>query len=167
MPEHAWTRRKAPYSASKSADMTTRNTGLFASMEFRIMTGSPWKYGKGSIQEFPCICPIEPPDDDRLQNCGFKVPQVYSVTSTGRGFERLPVGNDAAGLAPDVLQRAITPDIAFRVLRVPLDGDRAKLVVRPYATRAPAQRAVTARRRFGRRRECKADRAAVAGTLQR
>ena len=157
MPEHAWTRRKAPYSASKSADMTTRNTGLFASMEFRIMTGSPWKNGKCSIQEFPCICPIEPPDDDRLQEPWCEIPQVHSMTSAGRRFEGFPVGEDAAGLATNVRKGPITPDVAFRVLGMAFEEDRAKFVVRPYGSRAPAQRAVATRRRFGRRRQSKAD----------
>lgn len=90
-----------------------------------------------SIQEFPCICPIEQPDDDRLQEPGFKVPQVHPMTSAGRGFKRLPVGDDPAGLAPKVLQGPITPDVAFGILWIALDENCAKFVVGPYTSRAP------------------------------
>jgi hypothetical protein len=72
------------------------------------------------------------------------------MTSAGRGFKRLPVSDGPAGLAPNILQGPITPNVAFRVLGVALDEDRAKFVVSPYPSRAPAQRAVATRRRFGR-----------------
>jgi hypothetical protein len=75
------------------------------------------------------------------------------MTSTGRGFKRLPVGDDPAGLAPKVAQGSIAPDVTFGVLWMSLDRDRAKLVVSPYTPRAPTQRAVATRRRFGRRRK--------------
>ena len=120
-----------------------------------------------SIQECPCIRPIEPPDDDRLQERGLEVAQVHSMASAGRRFKRLPVGDDPAGPAPNVLQGPITPDVAFRVLGVALDDDRAECVVGPDTSRAAAQRAVAARRRFGRRRKSEADRSAVARTLER
>jgi hypothetical protein len=76
-----------------------------------------------SIQEFPGVRPIEAPDDNRLKQRGFKIPQVYAVASAGRGLDRLPVGDDTAGLAPHIPQTSIAPDIAFRVLGVALDGD--------------------------------------------
>lgn len=117
---------------------------------------------KRSIQEFPCIRPIELPDDDRLQELGFKIPQVHSMTSAGCGLNRLPVGDDPAGLAPKVLQGAIAPDVAFGVLGVALDENRTKFVVGPYTSRAPAQRAVATRRCVGRRRKGKTDRSAMA-----
>lgn len=60
------------------------------------------------------------------------------MTSAGRGLKRLPVSDDPAGPAPNVLQGPITPDIAFRVFGVALDEDRAKFVVGPYRSRAPA-----------------------------
>lgn len=60
------------------------------------------------------------------------------MTSAGCGLKRLPVGDDPARLAPKVFQGPITPDVAFRVLGVALDNDRAKFVVGPYSPCAPA-----------------------------
>ena len=60
------------------------------------------------------------------------------MTSAGRGFKRLPVGDDPTGLAPNVLQGPITPDVAVGVLGVALDEDSAKFEVGPYTSRAPA-----------------------------
>jgi hypothetical protein len=60
------------------------------------------------------------------------------MTSAGRGFKRLPVGDDPAGRASNVPQGPITPDVAFRVLWVALDNDCAKFVVGPYPSRTPA-----------------------------
>ena len=113
------------------------------------------------------IRPIEAPNDDRLQERRFKIPQVHPVTSGGRGFNRLPMGDDAAGLAAKIPQRSIAPDVAFRILGMTLDRDRAKFVVGPYPACAPTQRTVATRRRFGRRRQREAHQAAVAGTVQR
>jgi hypothetical protein len=59
------------------------------------------------------------------------------MTSAGRGFKRLPVGDDPAGLAPKVPQGSIAPDVTFGVLGVALDRDRAKFVVSPYTSRPP------------------------------
>lgn len=59
------------------------------------------------------------------------------MTSAGRGFKRLPVRDDPTGLAPHIPQGSITPDVAFRVLGVALNNNRAKFVVRPYTSRAP------------------------------
>jgi hypothetical protein len=83
------------------------------------------------------VSAIETSDDDRLQEPGFKVPQVHSMTGAGRGFKRLPVGDDPAGLAPKVPQGSIAPDVTFGVLGVTVDRDRAKFVVGPYPSRAP------------------------------
>ncbi len=47
------------------------------------------------------------------------------MTSAGGGFERLPVGDDPAGLTPNVLQSPVTPDVAFGILGVALDEDSA------------------------------------------
>lgn len=121
---------------------------------------------QGSIQEFPRICPIEPPDDDRLQQRWFKVSEIHAMASAGRGLERLPMRGDTASLAPNIPQGPIAPDIAFRVLGVAFDGDRAKFIEGPYASRPPTQRAVAARGGFWRGRQRKAYRAAVAGTVQ-
>lgn len=75
--------------------------------------------------------------------------------------------NDAAGPAPEIPERSIAPDILFRVLGVALDGHRTQFVIGPDPTRAPTQRAIAARRRFGRCRQRKAHRSAVAGAVQR
>jgi len=45
------------------------------------------------------------------------------MASAGRGFKRLPVGGDAAALAPNIPEGAITPDVAFGVLGMALDED--------------------------------------------
>ena len=84
-----------------------------------------------SVEKFPGVRPIEAPDDNRLQERGFEVPQVHPVAGAGRGIKWLPMGGDPAGLAPDVPQGPIAPDVAFRVLWVALDRDRAELVVGP------------------------------------
>jgi hypothetical protein len=93
--------------------------------------------GKPSIQEFPGVCPIEAPDDDRLQERGFKIPQVHSVASGGGGFNGLPMGDDTAVPAPNIPQGSIAPHVAFRILGMALDRDRAKFVVGPYSSCAP------------------------------
>jgi len=67
------------------------------------------------------------------------------MASAGLGFKRLPMGDDAADLAAHVPQRSIAPDVAFRVLGMALDRHCPKLIVGPYASSAPAQRAVTTR----------------------
>jgi hypothetical protein len=95
------------------------------------------KGGKRSIYELPSVRPIEAPNDDRLQESGLKIPQVHSVASAGCRFNRLPMGDDTAGLAPNVPQGPIAPDVAFRILGMALDRDRAKFVVGPYSSRAP------------------------------
>jgi hypothetical protein len=81
------------------------------------------KSGGSSIQEFPSVRPVEMPDDDRSQKRGLKIPQVHSVASAGRGFNRLPMGDDAASLAPHIPQGSIAPNVAFRVLGVAFDDD--------------------------------------------
>ncbi|WIG55919.1 MAG: hypothetical protein OJF61_001707 [Rhodanobacteraceae bacterium] len=113
------------------------------------LMNSDAKSGKRSIQEFPRVCPVEAPDDDRLQKRRVEIPQVHAVTSAGRGFKRFPMRNDAAGLAPEIPERPIAPDVLFRVLGMALNGDRAKLVIGPDPSRAPAQRAIATRRGFG------------------
>ncbi len=85
-----------------------------------------------SVEEFPGVRSIEVPDDYRLQERRFKITQVHSMASAGLGFERLPVGNDAADLAAHVSQRSIAPDVAFRVLGVALDRHRPERIVGPY-----------------------------------
>ena len=55
------------------------------------------------------------------------------------GFNRLPMGEDTAGFAPNIPQGSIAPNIAFRILRMALDRDRAKFVIGPDSSRAPAQ----------------------------
>ena len=92
-----------------------------------------------SIQELPCVRSIELPDRDRLQEPWIEVAQVDTLTSAGCGFKRLPMRDDAAGLAPKVLYGAIAPDVAFGVCRMAFDDDHAKFVVGPYTSRAPAQ----------------------------
>ena len=74
------------------------------------------------------------------------------MASAGLGFKRLPMGDDAANLAAHVPQSSIAPDVAFRALRMALDRHRSKLVVGPYSSRAPAQRAVATRCLVGRSR---------------
>lgn len=91
-----------------------------------------------SIKEFPGIRAIKVPDDDRLQERGFKVSQVHSMPSAGLGLDRLPMGDDAAGLAPKILQGAITPHVALGVPGMALDGNGAKRVVGPDGSGAPA-----------------------------
>jgi hypothetical protein len=90
-----------------------------------------------SIQEFPSVRPIEASNDDRLQKRRFKIPQVHSVTSGGCGFNRLPMGDDTAGFAPNIPQGSIAPDVALRILGMTLDRDRAEFVVGPNSSCAP------------------------------
>lgn len=91
-----------------------------------------------SIEKFPGVRPIEAPDDNRLQERGFEVAQVHAVSGARLRFDRFPVGGDAAGPAPVIRQRAISPYVALRAVRVAMDGDRAELVERPDASRAAA-----------------------------
>lgn len=59
------------------------------------------------------------------------------MTSAGPGFERLPVGDNPAVLASNILKGAITPNVAFGIRGVTLDKDSAQFVVGPYTPRAP------------------------------
>jgi hypothetical protein len=104
------------------------------------------------VEEFPAIRSIKVPDDDRLQERWFKIAQVHSMASARLGFERLPMCDDAANLAAHVPQGSIAPDVALRVLGMALDRHRPELVVGPYSSRAPAQRAVATRGLDGRSR---------------
>lgn len=89
------------------------------------------------------------------------------MASAGLGLDGLPMGGNAAGLAPEVPEAAITPDVALRVLRMALDRDATEFVISPDASRAPAQGAVATRSGFGRGRKAKSDRPTVARTTQR
>ena len=95
--------------------------------------------GLHSFQEFPGVRPIEAPDDNRLQECRLKIPQIHSVASAGCGFNGLPVSDDTAGLASKILECPITPDVVFSVLRVALDKYRTKFVIGPDSSCAPTQ----------------------------
>jgi len=94
--------------------------------------------GKCSIQELPSVCAVEALDHDRRQELRFKISQVHPVASTGRWLNWLPMGGNTAGPAPKIRQGPITPDVAFRVLRVALDGNRTKFVEGPDSSGAPA-----------------------------
>ena len=84
-----------------------------------------------SVKEFPGIRSIEVPDDYRLQESWFEIAQVHAVASAGIGFERLPVGDDAADFAAHVPQSSIAPDVALRVFWMAFDTHCPKLVVGP------------------------------------
>jgi len=88
------------------------------------------------------------------------------MPGAGLGLQRLPMGNDAARLAAHVPQRPVTPDVAFRVLRMTLDGHRSELVVGPNASGATAERAVAARSLVWRNWKSQANCPAVAGTVE-
>jgi hypothetical protein len=79
----------------------------------------------------------------------------------------LPVGEDAAGLAAYVPERAIAPDVRLGILRVSLDRDRSEFVVANDGTRAATQRTVAARRLLRRAGKGEANCAAVTGALKR
>jgi hypothetical protein len=89
------------------------------------------------------------------------------VPSARLGIQWLPVSDDPAGLAPNVLQGPIAPNVAFRVLRMALDENRAKFVVGPYPSRAPAERAVATRRLIWCKWKREADCSAMTGPVQR
>lgn len=89
------------------------------------------------------------------------------MPSARLGFQRLPVGHDAARLAAHVPQRPITPDVVFRVLGMTLDRHCSELVVGPDASRATAERAVATRGRVWRNWKREADCPAMAGTVER
>lgn len=89
------------------------------------------------------------------------------MASAGLGLDGLPMGGNAAGLAPEIPEAAIAPDVALRVLRMAMDGDATEFVIGPDASRAPAQGAVATRSGFGRGRKAKPDRSTVARTTQR
>jgi len=59
------------------------------------------------------------------------------MASAGFGFKGLPMGDDAANFAAHVPQGSIAPDVAFCILGMALDRDRAKFVVGPYSSCAP------------------------------
>ncbi len=120
-----------------------------------------------SIKEFPRIGPVEAPDGHRPHKLRFKVSQVHAVPGSKHSINRFPVGDAPAGVAPEISKAAVTPHVALRVLRMAFDGHGPELVVRPYASRAAAQRAVATRRRFRCRRQSDTNRPTVAGSVQR
>ena len=69
------------------------------------------------------MCPIKAPNDDGLQERGFKNSQIYSVASGGCGFYWLPMGDDTAVLTPNIPQGSIAPHVALRMLGMALDRD--------------------------------------------
>src|SRR3546814_2414053 len=68
-----------------------------------------------SVEECPGIRAVEAPDDHRFREPWIEVAQVHSVPGAGFGFQRFPVGDDAARFAAHVPQRPVAPDVAFRV----------------------------------------------------
>src|SRR3546814_494878 len=58
-----------------------------------------------SVEECPGIRAVEAPDDHRFQEPWIEVAQVHSVPGAGFGFQRFPVGDDAARFAAHVPQR--------------------------------------------------------------
>ena len=89
------------------------------------------------------------------------------MASAGLSFNRFPVGDDSADLAPEIAECSIAPHVAFCVFGMALDGDRAKFIERPDAAGTAAQGAVATRRRFRRGRQRNAHGSTVAGTFQR
>ena len=85
----------------------------------------PPEPGASLVKEGPGIGPVEAFDYHRVQERRLKISQVYAVASARLGRKRFPVGSDAARLAADVPQGSVAPDIAFRMLGMALDRDRA------------------------------------------
>src|SRR3546814_10552232 len=84
-----------------------------------------------TVEECPGIRAVEAPDDHRFQEPWIEVAQVHSVPGAGFGFQRFPVGDDAARFAAHVPQRPVAPDVAFRVFGMTLDrysSDRNSVV---------------------------------------
>src|SRR5690606_8729011 len=119
------------------------------------------------VEECPGIRAVETPDDHRRQEPWLEVAQVHAVAGAGRGFQRFPVGHDAARPAAHVPQRPITPDVVFRVPGRALDRNGSERVVRPDACRATADRAIATGGLAGREGEREADRPAMAGPVKR
>src|SRR3546814_5710098 len=76
-----------------------------------------------SVEECPGIRAVEAPDDHRFQEPWIEVAQVHSVPGAGFGFQRFPVGDDAARFAAHVPQRPVAPDVAFRVFGMTLRSE--------------------------------------------
>ncbi len=79
--------------------------------------------------------------------------------------DRLPVRDATAVPATDRAHRPVTLDVGLRRIWGSLDRHRAPLEINPWAADSAAQRAVAGRRGLRRRRQSKADGAAVTRTL--
>ena len=95
-----------------------------------------------SVDEFPSVRSIEPPDSDRCDQRGLKVAEVDTVLATWLGIKRLPVRYATTGLAVKCPQCLVALDVLGRALWMPLDLDGPKLVVHPRAADAAAQGAI-------------------------
>src|SRR3546814_4446283 len=64
-----------------------------------------------SVEECPGIRAVEAPDDHRFQEPWIEVAQVHSVPGAGFGFQRFPVGYDAARFAAHVRSEEHTSEL--------------------------------------------------------
>lgn len=110
---------------------------------------------------------VKTSDDDGLEKHWLEVAQVDSVPGARVGLQGFPVGHDAARLAAHVPQRAIAPDVLFRVLGMTLNRDCSERVVGPDTARTTAERAVATGCSDWRKWKSEADCSAMAGTVER
>jgi hypothetical protein len=109
--------------------------------------------GPRSVKERPGVGAVETLDNHGLQQSWIEVAQVDAMPCPRSRVERLPVRDNAAGLAADIPEGPIAPDVLLGVFRVARDGDCSKRVVAKDRARAAAQRTVAARRLLRRARQ--------------
>jgi hypothetical protein len=68
-----------------------------------------------------------------------KIVQIDAVLATRLEDKRLPMRSAPAGLAAQIAQRFVAPDVLGRILRVSFYPNGSEFVVRPESANAPAE----------------------------
>jgi len=98
---------------------------------------------------------------NKLSKAWIKVVEIDAVLAAWLADKGLPMRGAPAGLATQVAQRPVAPDVAVGVLRMPFYPDRSELVVRPESADAPADRTVALGRLLRQRGQRETNRTAV------
>jgi hypothetical protein len=117
------------------------------------------------VEKLPRAGAVEAADPHRGNEGGVEIAEVHTVLGARLARQRLPVSDTPADVAADVAERAVTPDVFRRGLRMPGNSHCAELEIDPRPPNPPAQRAIASggNRRRGRKREAYG--AAMTGTL--
>src|SRR6185436_12363963 len=102
-----------------------------------------------SVDECPRIRAIEMANMNGLLKTRIEVIEVDAMLAAGLRHEWLPMRRAPAGLAAQIAQRPVAPDVLGRVFRMSFYPNRSELVVHPESAKAPAEGTVALGRLFG------------------